>query len=165
MTVVVRRATPGDLSGVLDVFLDCWRGSYRGILPDAVIDQMTDERADALWQRVLTASDGVVLVAEREGVLIGVTRYALPDAPGGDGAVHSLYVSPRGQGGGVGRLLLDAASAALRDAGAPAVTLWVFAANTPSIGFYEAQGWRPDGGSRTQSEFGLPEQRMRGELA
>ncbi|QNA93817.1 MULTISPECIES: GNAT family N-acetyltransferase [unclassified Microbacterium] len=167
MNLQVRRATPDDLSGVLEVFLACWRESYRGVLPDAAVEAMTDERAETLWRRVLTSSDGTVLVAERDGVIVGITRYASTDgAEGGiDGAVHSLYVSPRAHGGGIGGALLSRATEALREVGAGAATLWVFAANLPSIGFYEAKGWHPDGATRTQPEFGEPEQRMRKEWA
>ncbi len=160
MTIAVRPATSDDLSGVLGVFLACWRESYRGVLPESAITAMTDERAAALWRRVLAATDGVVLVAERDGAIVGLTRYALGD---GDGAVHSLYVSPHAHGGGIGKLLLARAADELRAAGADAASLWVFAANAPSIAFYESQGWRPDGATRTQPEFGEPEQRMRRE--
>lgn len=169
MSLPVRPATPDDLSGVLGVFLACWRESYRGVLPDAAIDAMTDERAEALWRRVLADSRGVVLVAEREGEIVGITRYASLDATTPeddghvDGAVHSLYVSPRAHGGGIGGALLARATEELRAAGAEAATLWVFAANAPSIGFYESKGWHADGATRTQPEFGEPEQRMRKE--
>lgn len=182
MNLEVRRATPDDLSGVLDVFLDCWRESYRGVLPASAIDAMTDERAEALWRRVLADTTGVVLVAvdapvdapvdasAGHGRVVGITRYAVgtgtdagSDAGAVEGAVHSLYVSPRAHGGGVGTVLLSRATDALRSAGAAAATLWVFAANAPSIGFYESRGWRPDGETRTQADFGEPEQRMRRE--
>lgn len=153
----MRRATSDDLSGVIDVFLGCWRESYRGVLPDAAIDAMTDERAEALWRRVLAASDGVVLVAEREGEILGATRYAVD---GSDGAVHSLYVAPRAHGEGIGKMLLEAATDALRKVGADSGRLWVFASNAPSIGFYESRGWRHDGTTRVQAEFGQLEQRM-----
>ena len=165
MSLPVRPATPDDLFGVLGVFLACWRESYRGVLPDAAIDAMTDERAEALWRRVLADPRGVVLLAEREGEIVGLTRYATtPDDDGHvDGAVHSLYVSPRAHGGGIGSALLARATEELRAAGAEAATLWVFAANAPSIGFYESKGWHADGATRTQPEFGEPEQRMRKE--
>lgn len=182
MNLEVRRATPDDLSGVLDVFLGCWRESYRGVLPASAIDAMTDERAEALWRRVLADTTGVVLVAvdvavdapvdapvdaaEGDGRVVGITRYAVgtgSDAGAVEGAVHSLYVSPRAHGAGVGTLLLSRATDELRAAGAAAATLWVFAANAPSIGFYESRGWRPDGATRTQADFGEPEQRMRRE--
>lgn len=162
MTPDVRRATPDDLSGVLGVFLACWRESYRGILPDAAIEAMTDERAEALWRRVLADPLGEVIVAERDGEIVGVTRYA---TTAGEGAVHSLYVSPRAHGGGIGTGLLSCVADALRAAGADAATLWVFAANAPSIAFYESRGWHSDGATRTQPEFGEPEQRMRREWA
>ncbi|MFE7198275.1 GNAT family N-acetyltransferase [Microbacterium oxydans] len=168
MSLQVRPGTPDDLSGVLGVFLACWRESYRGVLSDAAIDAMTDERADALWRRVLTDPRGVVLLAEREGEIVGITRYAATttaDDGRVDGAVHSLYVSPRAHGGGIGGALLARASDELRAAGAEAATLWVFAANAPSIGFYESKGWHADGATRTQPEFGEPEQRMRKEWA
>lgn len=165
MTLQVRPPTPDDLSGVLEVFLACWRESYRGVLPDAAIDAMTDARAEALWRRVLADPVGIVLVAERDGGIVGITRYATTSNIDGriDGAVHSLYVSPRVHGGGIGGALLAEATTALREAGAQAATLWVFAANAPSIGFYEAKGWHPDGATRTQPEFSAPEQRMRKE--
>lgn len=162
MTLEVRRATPDDLSGVLDVFLGCWRESYRGVLADSSITSMTDERAESLWQRVLAATDGVVLVAERDGQIVGITRYAIT---GDHGAVHSLYVAPCAHGGGIGRRLLNSAADALQGAGASGAALWVFVANAPSIGFYESTGWRADGTTRTQEEFGEPEQRMRKEWA
>lgn len=167
MTLQVRPATPDDLSGVLGVFLACWRGSYRDVLPEGAIDAMTDERAEALWRRVLADPVGTVLVAERDGGIVGITRYAANPGDDGrvDGAVHSLYVSPRAHGGGIGGALLARATDALRDAGADAATLWVFAANLPSIGFYESKGWHPDGATRTQPEFGELEQRMRKEWA
>ena len=160
MTLELRHATPDDLSGVLGVFLGCWRESYRGILADRAIAEMTDERAEALWRRVLASSEGAVLVATRDGSIVGLTRYAVVE---GEGAVHSLYVDPRAHGGGIGKALLEAASDALRAAGTSAAALWVFAANAPSIAFYEARGWRPDGTTRTQAEFGELEQRMRRE--
>jgi len=156
----VRRATSDDLSGVSGVFLRCWRESYRGILPVEAIDAMTDQRAQALWRRVLSSAEGTVLVAAQGEQIVGVTRHAID---GSHGAVHSLYVSPGAQGAGIGRMLLDAATAELRAAGAETGLLWVFAANAPAIRFYESRGWRPDGATRVQEDFGQPEQRMRQE--
>lgn len=170
MNIHVRHATPDDLPGVLDVFLACWRESYRGLLPDSALDAMTDQRAEALWRRVLASPVGVVLVAvdteDPSGEIVGITRYAVnqeTDESAVEGSVLSLYVSPRAHGSGVGTVLLTKASDALRSSGADACTLWVFAANSPSIGFYESRGWHADGETRIQPDFGEPEQRMRRE--
>lgn len=163
MTLTVRPGTTADHAGVLEVFLGCWHESYQDVLPAQSIADMTQERAAALWTRVLADPSGTVLVAERDGKVVGLTRYAC--GADGVGAVHSLYVSPQAHGGGIGRHLLSAAVDQLRMTGVREATLWVFADNTRSIGFYEAQGWAPDGTTRVQAEFGALEQRMRRNLA
>ena len=154
MSVELREADPDDLAGIVAVFLDCWRQSYRGVLPDSLVDQMTDEAAADLWSRGLIAPGATVVVAVRDDVVLGVTRYALD---GSTGFVHSLYVSPDARGLGLGRRLLDRAAADLAAAQATSASLWVFADNAPSIGFYGACGWLPDGVTRVQDEFGEPE--------
>ena len=167
MRIACRPATKGDTDGIVTVFLDCWRGSYRAVLPERLVDAMTDQKAHDLWTRALAdAAPGEILVAERvaDGTseqdapaseILGVTRFA--PGPAGHGAVHSLYVSPYAQGTGVGSRLLRAAGDALADAGMVTAGLWVFRDNAPSLAFYRRQGWTPTGDTRVQAEFGEPE--------
>jgi ribosomal protein S18 acetylase RimI-like enzyme len=160
VSLEIREAGPDDLDGVVAVFLDCWRQSYRGVLPDRLVDSMTDEAANDLWGRALSDKDATVVIAVRD-VVLGVTRYA---QAGSTGLVHSLYVSPDARGLGLGRRLLDRAAADLAAAHATSASLWVFADNAPSIGFYAACGWLPDGVTRIQDEFGEPEIQLRNAL-
>jgi ribosomal protein S18 acetylase RimI-like enzyme len=157
VTVELRTAGPDDLPGIVAVFLDCWRQSYRGVLPDRLVDGMGDEEAEALWRRGLEAA-GAAVVAVRDGKVLGVTRYVLEETTG---VVHSLYVSPAARGLGLGRALLDHAAADLAARGAGTALLWVFADNAPSRGFYTACGWLPNGVTRVQEEFGEPEVQLR----
>lgn len=158
VTVRLRQATIADRDEVVDVFLTCWHQSYVGVLPQDAIEAMTDDRASALWTRLLTQEEGTIIVAEDERRLLGVTRFATDD---GTGIVHSLYVAPETHGLGVGTRLLQHAATAMKADGAGVLTLWVFANNASSIGFYRGRGWIPDGGSRIQEEFGEPELRLR----
>jgi GNAT superfamily N-acetyltransferase len=151
----LRPADPDDLAAIVDVFLACWRVSYRGLLPDATVDGMSDDEATALWGRVLADPDGRVLVAEHDDELVGVTRWTPADT-----TVQSLYVHPGHQGLGTGGALLDAALADLAAGGAATARLWVFEANAPARAFYTGHGWLPDGGTRTEERFGAPELRL-----
>jgi GNAT superfamily N-acetyltransferase len=155
--IQLRPATSADVDAVVAVFLACWRESYRGLLPDSTIDAMSDEKAQQLWAGVLESGEGEVLVAESAATILGVTRLS---GNGAEGVVHSLYVAPDSQGRGLGLLLLSAASNRLADLGVRDASLWVFAANTPSLVFYRRHGWQPDGEQRTQDEFGELELRL-----
>ncbi|MEU8247787.1 GNAT family N-acetyltransferase [Nonomuraea sp. NPDC048916] len=150
-----RVATGDDLAGIVEVFLACWTGSYASVLPERLVSAMSPDRARELWTAALAS--GRVVVADEGGRVLGVTRF------GGD-TVHSLYVHPHAQGGGLGMRLLGAAESALSADGVSRAFLWVFRDNLPSIGFYRRQGWTPDGTSRVTPEFGEPELRLTKEL-
>lgn len=151
--ISTRPADVGDLAAITRVFLECWRESYATVLPAAVLARMDDDSALALWSGALSRP-GVVIVAESDGEVLGIARFTVS---GDAGYLASLYVSPRSQGSGLGGTLLGAAEAGMVAAGATAATLWVFAANAPSIGFYERRGWRANGATRVEEEFGAAE--------
>jgi len=163
MSIALRRATADDLDGIVEVFLGCWHDSYARTLPDRLVRLMSPDRANALWQRVLGEDHGQVVVAAEDDLVRGVTRYARRDD--GVGMIYSLYVDPSAQGSGLGARLLAAAESSLATAGATRGLLWVFDANTPSIGFYHRQGWTEDGTTRTTEEFGELERRLTKHLA
>jgi ribosomal protein S18 acetylase RimI-like enzyme len=158
----VRPANAGDLDAVTGVFLACWHISYAGLLPADVRDLYTADSAGELWRRVPLDRVLVADVAGR-GVL-GMVRFgADPDDPR-RGHVFSLYVHPDGQRLGLGRALLTAATEALGRCGHTQATLWVFTDNTAARAFYARLGWQPDGATRTEGTFRLPEIRLRRRL-
>jgi len=71
------------------------------------------------------------------------------------GEVGALYVHPDWWRRGVGRVLLDASLAFLREQGYGVATLWALEDNARARAFYEAEGWHDDGG-RQQLELDLP---------
>ena len=163
MRVVLRGTTPADHAGIVEVFLACWRETYAAVLPGRLVDGMTNEQAASLWQRAMAQSAPEQLVvaedAEHAG-LAGVLRWRIDEDPS-VGWVDSLYVAPWAQGHGVGGRLLDHAVAALTETGATELRLFAFQANAPAIAFYRRHGWRPDGTTRIEAEFGEPEIRLR----
>jgi ribosomal protein S18 acetylase RimI-like enzyme len=164
MSIQLRDAGPADLDAVATLFLDCWRVSYAGVLPEPVIAVFDEHSARALWRRALetppAGSVGIVAESTTRGVL-GIVRMGTdPDEPSA-GHVFSLYVDPAAQGLGVGGRLLDEATRRLRVGGKTQATLWVFEANVQARAFYRHRGWQPDGGERVEPDFGEPELRLR----
>jgi putative acetyltransferase len=97
------------------------------------------------WQTALGAAEVGVLVAEREGLAVGVVQVA-PER------LDGLFVLPRAWGSGVADRLHDAAVQTLGGWGCGRCRLSVLEENPRARRFYERRGWRLDG-RRTQTPF------------
>jgi GNAT superfamily N-acetyltransferase len=114
---------------------------------------------------VLDDTDALI-AQDRDGVA-GFVALAIParglDEPG-VGEITGLYVDPPRWREGVGRALVDAAGAELRDDGCDVVVLWTFAASEDSRAFYAALGFEPDGARASHERTGIEEIRLRARL-
>ena len=116
--VVIRPAEPEDLPvlGRLGALLvRCTTGStLRASPPRREWTPYTPP-----FSRTSPEADGVVLVAERGGEVLGYTYATLEDSDymalrGPAGLFHDLVVDPAHRGNGIGQMLLDATLAALK---------------------------------------------------
>lgn len=82
--------------------------------------------------------DESILVAEREGVIIGFAAVYARDAP--DNFLHHLYIHPAASGQGVGTVLLAGVVAQF----GPTLSLKVQVSNTRARRFYACAGWVED---------------------
>jgi ribosomal protein S18 acetylase RimI-like enzyme len=88
-----------------------------------------------------------ILVAEQEREVIGyayagVEGYDYMSLRGPAGVLHDIVVDPKHRGLGVGRLLLDAALAALKARGAPQVVLSTAEGNESAQRLFARAGFR-----------------------
>jgi putative acetyltransferase len=82
------------------------------------------------------------LVAEIDGVVVGVVSVGAQDTPG-VAWVSKLFVEKSARGNGIGRALLSAAHDAARTAGFHTVGLRTRRIFTEALGLYAAEGYRP----------------------
>ncbi len=91
--------------------------------------------------------DIVILVAERDGKVIGYTYAGVEGTDymalrGPAGALYDIVVDPAHRGQGVGRMLLDATIAALKTRGAPRAVLSTAERNAVAQHLFERSGFR-----------------------
>jgi ribosomal protein S18 acetylase RimI-like enzyme len=85
-------------------------------------------------------------------VTVGESR---DDDAKGLGEVYALYVDPERHRGGVGRMLMAEARRRLAEAGFHEAILWVLQGNDRARGFYEGEGWAPDGATRVENVYDI----------
>ncbi|MEO6145438.1 MAG: GNAT family N-acetyltransferase [Dermatophilaceae bacterium] len=117
--LALRALMPADAARVADIFLT----SRRTAMPWLARPHTDDETR--LWHANILVPRGTVVVAERDGDVVG---FAEPS----EGWLHALYVAPSAQGAGVGSALFEHAMALLPNG----FDLWVFQRNTRALDFY-----------------------------
>ncbi len=141
----IREATIEDAPGIARVHIDSWRTTYKGIVPQRIIDSFTYEEREELWRRALSpGSRSFVYVAEDEsGQVVGFASGgpAQQDAPNHAGELYAIYLLRERQGRGIGRQLFEAVVRELVNRGLYSMAIWVLVDN-PACGFYEAMGGR-----------------------
>jgi ribosomal protein S18 acetylase RimI-like enzyme len=107
----------------------------------------TEQGYAAFLGSQLEAPGVVLLVAERDGAVIGysfgaVEGYDYMSLRGPAGVLHDIVVDPAHRGYGVGRMLLDAAIAALGARGVPQIVLATAERNEAAQRLFTRAGFR-----------------------
>ena len=158
MPVQLLKAHIAHARGIARVYVDAWRTTYAGLLPARALTGMSYDRQTVEWAHQIRHK-GLhcpILVAydDRAGV-VGMTSFGksrIEDRPAsapflsgnpdfGSGEVFTLYVHPDHQDRGIGRQLMGAAFAGLRERGLAKAYVWVLDSN-PARYFYERMGGR-----------------------
>ena len=152
MPYVIRPMQEADLPGRAAVHCQAWEETYRGQIPDVVLDAMTPEAIEA----AVRALPMETLVVEGPEGIAGFACFC-PEARAFTGRqntseIAALYLLRSAQGQGLGRRLMEAVLAALPQR---EVVLHVLEGNTRAIRFYEHMGFFPTGRTICQEAAGV----------
>ena len=155
----VRPARAEDAVQMALVNVRCWQESYRGLMPDAVLDHPGFPAArEDFWTAALTDEryrDNRIAVAERDGEMVGIAMSGPPleaDSPWAR-QLYVLYLLAAHHGTGAGPALLEAVVDPEESVG-----LWVADPNPRAQAFYRKHGFVADGA--VQVADGVREIRM-----
>lgn len=146
--IAVRRARRSDISilGQLGALLVRTHHEFdpRRFLP---VTPQTEQGYGSFLGGQLDAPGAVVLVAERDGEVVGyaygsIEGYDYMSLRGPAGVLNDVVVDPAHRGGGIGRMLLDAMLAELKARGAPRVVLSTAEQNEAAQHLFTSAGFR-----------------------
>ena len=103
----------------------------------------TSARPDDSWSTQI--QELPTFIAVRDGLDIGMARYAQDKAQSGTAWLISMWVAPEARRTGVGGLLIDAVIEWARAHGVQRLLLDVADLNAPAIALYRRKGFEPNG--------------------
>ena len=153
--IIVRGAQPEDAERIARVHVASWQGTYRGIVSDSVLDNLSVEERTQAWLEVIGKPESPVTVSCRGDTITGFVGYgpARDDDVSGDGELYAIYVHPDDWNTGTGAKLMGTCSDWLKDR-FPSAVLWVLRDNDRARRFYESWNWKPDGKSEVLDGLG-----------
>ena len=164
----VRAARASDAAGLAQVQITSWRSAFAGLVPDAVIEELTSAEAAAQWasrwQDAISApptSKHRVHVAVAEPGSADLLGFAAAGPatdedlwPATDGELYELHVVPAAVADGHDGRLLHAVADTFAEDGFSTGYTWALAGDETRIAFLAAAGWAPDG-SRSNLDMGV----------
>jgi GNAT superfamily N-acetyltransferase len=147
--VGLRPAVLADAAAIGAVHVESWRETYSGLLPDAMVAELSVERWAMMWEDLLgdpgTAENMAIFVAENESRIVGIggcgpQRDEALAKSGFTGEFGMIYVLRSHQGRGLGRAIMASLARSLARLGHEKASLWVFRENERARRFYERLG-------------------------
>jgi GNAT superfamily N-acetyltransferase len=143
--MIIREAVLTDAPGIARVHVDTWRSTYRGIVPDELLANLSYEARERMWDTAIShANDSnfVYVAEDTQERIVGFASGGTSQSgdPAYTGELYAIYVLQEAQGKGVGRGLFGEVVQRLARSGIHSMILWVFRDNHSSRRFYEAMG-------------------------
>ncbi len=143
----IRKAEIGDSFEIAKVHVDCWRTTYKGIVPDEKLDGMSYEKSDLKWKAIFTDSPHPFcsfLVAEKNGKIIGFCsggkiRKLSKRTEGYEGEIKAIYILKEHQKKGLGKKIIALYEEIFRQNKIFSYIIWVLKDNE-SKNFYRKLG-------------------------
>lgn len=103
--ITIRDAKHSEFPDLAALQIRSWRDVYRGIMPDAYLDDEIEDDLGARWSALHPSGDDLVLVADHGSIRGFVTVWCRPDP-----FIDNLHVEPGGRSQGIGLRLMQAAA-------------------------------------------------------
>jgi ribosomal protein S18 acetylase RimI-like enzyme len=146
--IVIRPATPADARAIGRLGALLVR-THHDFDPQRFLaaTASTEDGYGSFLRSQLREPNIIVLVAEREGAVLGYTYAGIEGVDymslrGPAGVLYDIVVDPAERGHGIGRMLLDATLVALEARGAPRVVLSTAERNEPAQRLFARAGFR-----------------------
>ena len=152
--LTIRSATPADVDEVTRIYIDSWNAGYGELLSRA--DRTVTPDLVERWSRDLARPvPHRWWVAERMGSIVGVVGIGPSRDPVDPhlGELDTIAVDQPHWRTGIGRALMSLTLQYLVSDGYNEAIVWTVEGYERGIAFYEATGWRRDGGVRDEGRL------------
>jgi ribosomal protein S18 acetylase RimI-like enzyme len=137
----IRKAILTDAKGIAKVQVDSWKTTYKNIVSDDFLNQMSYESREQKWKDIIL-KEPVFVAENNEGEIVGFSnggKERTGNYPNYKGELYAIYILKDYQRNGLGKLLLEPLIEELKQQDIFSMTVLVLEENS-SRRFYESLG-------------------------
>ncbi|NHC43551.1 GNAT family N-acetyltransferase [Bacillus sp. MM2020_1] len=137
----IRKAVLSDAKGIAKVHVDCWKTTYKNIVPDEFLNNLTYESREQLWKNNIP-NGGVYVAENREGEIVGFSSGGIERSGnynGFEGELYAIYILKEHQSKSIGKALVKPIIDEIKEMGLNSMLVLVLKDNISRL-FYEALG-------------------------
>lgn len=148
----LRTAIQSDVSEIAQIHVSSWNSAFKMLMPEGYINCFTVSSRVKEWQGVIKTNTESVVVALREGKIVGFMSYFINPDNAKIIELSKLYLCPSIYGQKLGSKLLTHLEQQSRSLGKKTIRLYVLDNNEAAIQFYLKHGFEFTG-SFVSEEF------------
>ncbi|MCY8816339.1 GNAT family N-acetyltransferase [Bacillus atrophaeus] len=137
----IRKAVLSDAKGIAKVHVDCWKTTYKNIVSDQYLNNLTYESREQLWKNNIP-NGGVYVAENKEGEIVGFSSGGIERSGnynGFEGELYAIYILKEYQGNGIGKALVKPIIDEIKEIGLNSMLVLVLKDNISRL-FYESFG-------------------------
>lgn len=137
----VRKAILEDARGIAKVQIDSWQTTYKNIIPDEYLKNMSYKKREAQWRDIIN-NQTVFVAVNGTGKIIGFSnsgKERTGNYPNYIGELYAIYILESYQRKGLGKLLLEPIIEEFKQHNIFSMAVLVLSENDARL-FYEALG-------------------------
>ncbi|WP_242491003.1 GNAT family N-acetyltransferase [Priestia endophytica] len=151
----IKKANIDDIKVISKIYIDTWKTTYKGLVPDKFLNELSYEEAENKWMHFLNdqihKSFIYVAINEFEEIIGFAAAQSSSDVEF-KGELYALYLLPKAQGLGAGRSLISTVAQHFIEEGISSMMVWVMKNNKSGRGFYKRLGGKCY--THRESQFG-----------
>jgi ribosomal protein S18 acetylase RimI-like enzyme len=137
----IRKAVINDAKGISKVHVDSWKTTYKNIVSDEYLTNLTYENREQIWLHNIP-NGGVYVAENSKGEIVGFSSGGKERSgkyTGFDGELYAIYILKEYQGLGIGKALVKPIIDEMKSKDLKSMIVLVLEDNNSRL-FYEALG-------------------------
>lgn len=140
----IRIARNTDIKVIARIYIDTWKSTYQGLVPNTFLDTLSYQEAEIKWMRFLqdiTRGSFIYVACNECAEVVGfaAARVNQQEDPF-EGELYALYLSPATQGLGIGKRLISEVATHFLSEQMSSMMVCVMKKNQSGRGFYKRLG-------------------------